>query len=430
MYRGRTIYRSYAVIDLGAEKEIIGGLGWHILHFSDKSEALDGALSGMGTKVLPAVDAVTAVLDTDGSTVLLGLGEAAYERRTTQYESLWNSHHLRNNGIVVDDVSKASGGSQCIKLVDHDGKERIIPLKFNGDIMTLDIHVPTEEELLALRVNWLTPPMENITPQSIRRSRKALQDYNIQVPGQEESVPEEEQSVPTSDIGPSPGKGQRTIEEWKELLSFPSDKVVEKTLQSTTQLQVEPVESERREIPKQHREKRLLMLHPRRLQGRTDTDTFFSSIKSIRGYTCVQIFCHVLSDYLLVRCMQRESHSHGAYQDYIREVGASEVVVTDNSRTQTGKKWEKTSRDVITKQRKFTPHNQNESKVERRIQDVKHKTVLVLQTACAPLLFWCYALIFVVDCLNHIAKKPLGWRTSTEVLNGDTADILPFRFKF
>ena len=39
-------------------------------------------------------------------------------------------------------------------------------------------------------------------------------------------------------------------------------------------------------------------------------------------------------------------------------------------------------------------------------------------------------MIFVVDCLNHIAKKPLGWRTSSEVLNGDTADISPFRFKF
>ena len=73
---------------------------------------------------------------------------------------------------------------------------------------------------------------------------------------------------------------------------------MEKTLDSTTQLQVDPVESERREIPKQHRKKRLLMLHPRRLQGRTDTDTVFSTIKSVRGYLCVQIFCHVPSDYL------------------------------------------------------------------------------------------------------------------------------------
>ena len=236
--------------------------------------------------------------------------------------------------------------------------------------------------------------------------------------------------VNDSKLEPEAGKGQRTNEEWKQLLAFPSDQVVEKTLMSTTQMQVEPIESERREIPRQHRKKRLLMLYPRRLKGRTDTDTFFSTIKSIRGYLCVQIFCHVLSDYLFVRCMQRESHSHGAYQDYIREVGASEMIVTDNSRTQTGKKWLRTSRDVMTKQRRFTAYNQNESKVERRIGDVKHKTTLVLQRSRAPLIFRCYALIFVVDCLNHVAKKPLGWKTSTELLNGDTADISAFRFKF
>ena len=128
--------------------------------------------------------------------------------------------------------------------------------------------------------------------------------------------------------------------------------------------------------------------------------------------------------------MQRESQSHGTYQGYIREVEASEVLVTDNSKIQTGQSWERTSRAVMTKQRKFTAYNQNESKVERRIQDVKHKTVLVLERSYDPLVFWCYALIFVLDCLNHNAKKPLGWKASSEVLNGDTGDISPFRFKF
>ena len=36
----------------------------------------------------------------------------------------------------------------------------------------------------------------------------------------------------------------------------------------------------------------------------------------------------------------------------------------------------------------------------------------------------------MVDCLNHLAKEKLGWRTSQEVLNGDTADLSPFRFTF
>ncbi len=233
------------------------------------------------------------------------------------------------------------------------------------------------------------------------------------IPSQLRPITEEELSVPQSDLEPKVGKGFRTIkEEWKELLAFPSDEVVEKTLKSTTQMQVGPIESERREIPKQHKKKRLLMLHPRCLNGRMDTDTFFSTVKSIHGYLCKQIFCHVQSDYLFVRCMQRESHSHRAYQDYIRKVGDSKLIVTDNSRTQTGKKWETTSREVMTKQRKFVPHNRNKSKVKHRIQDVKHKTstLVLLQKAKGPLEFWCHALIFMVDCLNHIAKKPLGWR--------------------
>ena len=65
------------------------------------------------------------------------------------------------------------------------------------------------------------------------------------------------------------------------------------------------------------------------------------------------------------------------------------------------------------------------------IQDVKRKTVHdMLRRAKATLEFWCYALIFIVDCINHLGKKRLGWRTYQEVMNGDTADISAFQFTF
>ena len=163
--------------------------------------------------------------------------------------------------------------------------------------MTVDVREPTEEKLLALGVNWLTQPMEELTPRSIRQSRVALQTHNLQIPNEKESIPEEELTVHETVTEPEAGKGKRTVAEWKELLDFPSESVVEKTLLSTTQLQVKPVKSEHRNIPKQHRKKQLLMLHPRRLRERTNTDTFFSTVKSIRGYLCIQIFCHVLSDF-------------------------------------------------------------------------------------------------------------------------------------
>ena len=107
---------------------------------------------------------------------------------------------------------------------------------------------------------------------------------------------------------------------WKQLLGYPSDEVLRQTLSATTQLCAEPVEMEKREIPRQHRKKRILPLHLKRLRGRVDTDTFFSYVNSIRNYKCIQLFLHVPSDFIFVRCIQRESHSHGAYQDFIREI--------------------------------------------------------------------------------------------------------------
>ena len=66
----------------------------------------------------------------------------------------------------MNDVAKDKGGDQCIYL--NDGKRHItIPLKFNGDIVTVELFEPTKDELLTLKVNWRTPPMEELTLQSI-----------------------------------------------------------------------------------------------------------------------------------------------------------------------------------------------------------------------------------------------------------------------
>ena len=72
------------------------------------------------------------------------------------------------------------------------------------------------------------------------------------------------------------------------------------------QIQMESVESERREIPNKNRKKLMLMIHSRRLRGSMDSDTFFSTLQSIHRYGYIELFCHVISDLLFVRCMQRE----------------------------------------------------------------------------------------------------------------------------
>ena len=48
----------------------------------------------------------------------------------------------------------------------------------------------------------------------------------------------------------------------------------------------------------------------------------------------------------------------------------------------------------------------------------------------APLVFWCYCMYFIIDCLNHSAQKELGYRTAMEKMFGHTPDISMFRFHF
>ena len=83
MSGGRSRHQPYAVIDPGAEQDRIGGIGCTILHFSNEFEPLTGLLQNMGTTMLPKVDAVTVGTDSNGRTVLLGLGVVVYDKRST-----------------------------------------------------------------------------------------------------------------------------------------------------------------------------------------------------------------------------------------------------------------------------------------------------------------------------------------------------------
>ena len=95
--------------------------------------------------------------------------------------------------MTVRNVAKELGGHQCIRIQDGNRSWITIPLKYNGDIITCELREPTKEEQLALRVNWLTTPMEELTPQSIWQSKTVLERYQLQMPGKEyPAVPEEE----------------------------------------------------------------------------------------------------------------------------------------------------------------------------------------------------------------------------------------------
>jgi hypothetical protein len=299
---------------------------------------LDRALAGMGERSLPLVRAVTAYDHSVQGTILLGVGCAGYDKRAEQTESLFNLHDLQKNGVVVDDITKRDGGEQRLTV---DGIH-IDDLDFvDQKTLSFKLQTPTTGELDELTIHWLSPQrldLSSSTGNAVRRSPGAI--VQSQAP-------------------------------WEERLGNLPEMITVKTLEATTQLCKSPVKMDKRESPRQHRKQRVQALHPKRIEGRTGLDAFFASIKLVRNYSCVQIFYSVLHRYIFVRGMRKESELHGAYQDLVREVGAPNILLTDNAQTQVGKKWTKTSRDNATRQIKTAPHNQNQNNAERKIQDMK-----------------------------------------------------------
>ena len=258
---------------------------------------------------------------------------AGWGERPQQAESLFNSHNLRKNYVIGHDIEEHDDGLQRLEV---DGVH--IRLDFVDDkTLSFKLRQPKPEELESLEIHWLTPRKLDKTSNYNKTARRT--------PG---------------GIVPKPSP-------WEERLANSPELITVKTLDATTQYCEAPVEMEQRENPRQHRKSRLHALHPRRVTGRTDSDTFFASVKLIRNFAHIQIFLSAISKFLYVKEMRKESHSHGAYQDFIRDVGASNVLLTDNSQTQSGVKWTRASRENVTKQIHTVPHNQNQNQAERKV---------------------------------------------------------------
>jgi hypothetical protein len=160
------------IIDPGTDFEVIGGVGWEVLTKLNRTTCLEGALEGMRGSELPVVSAVTAYDHKELGTVLLGVGAVAYDERTSQTETLLNSHYLRDQGVTVSDVSKKHNGLQMLEV---DGIQ--VDLTFDDDerILYFPLRRPTAKEVQDLTIHWLIPQ----TPDSyskllVRRNKAAI----------------------------------------------------------------------------------------------------------------------------------------------------------------------------------------------------------------------------------------------------------------
>lgn len=396
---GRTSWtHSRVIFNPGTELDVISGIGWRILDWIVGHNAVLGSvLAGLGQKTLSLVNAITCYNNSIIGLTLIGIGSAGYNQRKVQTKSLVNFHDLCKHGIMVHDTTQWDSGLQRLEI-----EGIVIDLDFVDNKTLLFYHcTPSDREMETLPIHWMSPQHLGKTPTFFHWSACR---------------------------SPVPTPSSALL--WDNCLGASPEMIMAKMLKATTQLCTTPVEMDAQHSPQQHQKQCLQALHPWRIEWQLDSDMFFSSVKSICNFACMQIFYCLVSKYTYMTFLQRKLQLHHALQDFIRNVGAPNVLLIDNAQTQTGTKWTQTCCEYVICQIHLMPHNQKQNHSERRIQDLKYWTVLVLCRYLAPVEFWCDALQFVTECLNHSAHKLLDWRTPMERLYGYTPNISLFWFCF
>jgi transposase InsO family protein len=114
---------------------------------------------------------------------------------------------------------------------------------------------------------------------------------------------------------------------------------------------------------------------------------------------------------------------HRCIEDEVRKLGAMDVLISDQARSQMSKKLHDILRTFGIDDWQSEPHNKNQNFAERAWKDTKLLANQVLDHSGASRSAWVLALSHVCLLLNHVARKSLNWRTPIEWLLGFTPDI-------
>ena len=175
---------------------------------------------------------------------------------------------------------------------------------------------------------------------------------------------------------------------------------------------------------------RLPELKVRRVNDTCYVDTFFSSIPSIRGFNCWNLFAFKRTGMDAVYLLHRRSQSPTTLPKLVTDFGAPRTIKSDNAPEFKGKRWITFLNSMAISSVYTEAHHPNQNLAERRGGALKAGTIHLLKVTGAPLKFWCYALEYMCLLRNVSARRSLDWSTPHERHWGDRPDISVFRFVF
>ena len=393
-----TTNENIMVIDNGCDQSIINLSSFLIQSFAGVMYNVGGALHSMSASNLELVnEAFTLCTLCDNSKIIIKLNQCFLDRDPLQTEALLQPHQARAFGVIVDDCASChlapnnSPGGQCITVGDTSYK-----MNFDGWKCYFRVQKPTPEDLLKYEIVELTSALP-YEPQ--RRTSRRL-----------------------------PSSPAISIDDWRARLGYPTYETTKATLDNTTHM-IQTLQAETREYMRDHYKTRVWALRPRRINDTCYSDTFFSSIRSVRGYKCFQLFAFKGSKFDVAKLMKREADAPTAYENVIRHIGAPNKMVTDNAQVLTGVRWNDINRKYCIATGLTVPHHQHQNFCEGAGGNLKHALLkLFHNTPHAPLSYWCFGLSYLDKTRRYLSKSALQGRCGFEMIHGETADISIFRF--
>ena len=329
---------------------------------------------------IPVASVATAWDDPkDGSTIILIINEALYFGDRMPH-TLLCPNQLRYNGLIVNDAPRMFDPNSTQSIIIPGKLE--LPLKMRGILMYLATRRPTEQELsrcdryeLMSAINWepnsVGTEFNNIAGVSAHLSKgdplELREDFASRVIS---SIV----THPNGDLNGDPtpheadviahakritrelfsiSQGNRRMAVTEDQLAarwYIGKEAAARTLNATTQEGLRYVEGP---LERRLKTNQAHLCFPT-LYTRMYSDSLFGNIKSIRGYTCAQLFTdgHGFSR---VYPMKSKGDAHHALMQFIHEVGVPKDLLTDGAPEEMRGEWGRIVRQYHIHQRITEP---------------------------------------------------------------------------
>eukprot|EP00980_Cylindrotheca_fusiformis_P019228 scaffold6542_cov94-Cylindrotheca_fusiformis.AAC.1 len=145
-------------------------------------------------------------------------------------------------------------------------------------------------------------------------------------------------------------------------------------------------------------------MEAKQMPGNWYTDTLFSTVKSIRGNTCCQLFTN--QRMITTYPMQTKSHAGDALDDFIDDVGIPATLIFDNAAEQVGPgtKFMKTIKGAHIHWRLTEPYAHWQNRAEDSIREVKKRWKRTkMKTGCSQRL-WDFGIQHEARILSRISR--------------------------